>query len=591
MLPGKGGEVKIRINTAFFSSPLVIFFMYILISGLAIMGFRLIFPDKAIPLAFFSNPWRLIQGLLDYIDLFPALILSALVIPFGFKIHNPEKNAPYSPQFLESIKMSIITVIVASAIYGLMFSLVFPIAKNYETDLLFRSRLYQLAKERAQECAARSEWEDTLQFLAICESIWPNSPEITKLKTDAEVYSEVERLTPEVLPDNPAPSSSQGRFEPVDVTEALAMAQTALAEERYFDAHWLATLGSRLASPGSAEVALATRLAGLAWNGVNSLAPNARETRQHNIYRLKRDGYEALLGGEWIRAYYIFHELLSLDPNDLDAMRYFSVSEDELKQAAFFLDEIELTLGQILTGAVFSFPLGHGRLVMRISSLSTSTDSAYGIGSEILAFDRDGRPLWSMEAPYAKFLPLSLDSGPSLSVKLRALDRNDKTRRWEVEAKSLGQIAPEGTELVLPVSWDNFLLLSAVRRGLSGLSPVILKRAADNLGAFGYLPQVFEAELLECFVRPLFILPFGVFTLVLGLRFRALKRPRYMGIPMLGILPVVFNGAVQFIRNWLNDLGIWTVLSLGFRTAALFFAIGIVVLFFISLIVLASQHE
>jgi hypothetical protein len=57
---------------------------------------------------------------------------------------------------------------------------------------------------------------------------------------------------------------------------------------------------------------------------------------------------------------------------------------------------VELTLGRILTGAVLSLPMGQGRLVMRISSLSTSTDSAYGIGIEIMAFDRDGLLLWSM---------------------------------------------------------------------------------------------------------------------------------------------------------------------------------------------------
>ncbi|MDR0496585.1 MAG: hypothetical protein LBH42_03120, partial [Treponema sp.] len=75
-----------RINKDFFVSPLIVFFLYILVSGIAIMGFRLIFPGNPVPLAHFSLNWRLIQGVLDYLSLFPALTLSALIIPFGFKI-------------------------------------------------------------------------------------------------------------------------------------------------------------------------------------------------------------------------------------------------------------------------------------------------------------------------------------------------------------------------------------------------------------------------------------------------------------------------------------------------------------------------
>jgi hypothetical protein len=60
---------------------------------------------------------------------------------------------------------------------------------------------------------------------------------------------------------------------------------------------------------------------------------------------------------------------------------------------------------------------------------------------------------------------------------------------------------------------------------------------------------------------------------------------------MLVILPAVFNGAVHFSRNWLNNLGIWAVVSLGFSTAAVFFAVGIVVLLVLSLITLAAAHD
>ena len=580
--------IKIRINRDIFFSPLIFFFLYILAAGLAIMGFRLIFPGEAVPLAHFSFSWRLIKGLLDYLALFPALTLSALVIPFAFKTQAHEKSGSFSPQFFSSLKMSIVTAIVASTLYGLLFTLALPLARNHEANLLSQGRLYQLARERAQESASRGDWTEAIQLIGICESIWPKSPDISKLKTEAEIRIVELNLHRGFLPETKAEAPAWP--EPVNATEALAMAEIALTEERYFDAHWLATLGGRLAPPNSPELTTATRLAGRAWNGVNSMAPTARESRNFNIFRLKREGYEAMLGREWIRSYYIFRELLTLSPEDPDVPKYLAVSEEALKKAAFFIDEIELTLGQILTGAVFSFPLGLDRLVMRISSLSTSPDCAYGIGAELMAFDLEGRPLWGMKVPYIKILPLTLDSGPSLAVLLRALDREDKTRYWEPEIRNIRQNSPGNTEIALPVSWDNFLLLSNIRWGLSGLSSTDLKTAAENLGDCGYLPQVFEAELLERFVKPLFLLPLGIFAIGLGWQYRALKRPRYIVIPMLGILPLIFNGAVNFSRSWLNNLGIWAVVSFGFTTAAILFAVGIVILLVLSLIMLASKH-
>jgi len=580
-----------KFDFSVFISPLGIFFIYILLSGVVIIAFRFFFPSEAVPLACFSTKWRFTVGLLEYFSLFPALTLSALVIPFGFIIRpTTDRSPPFSPKFFQSLTSSIITAITASAIYGLLFFLIIPLVQTQRTNLLSEARLYTLAKERAQESAARGEWDETIQFTAICEGIWPNGPEHSRLKLEAEIRTEGERLASMDYPDTLSVSQGVKGSTPVNATEAIALAETALAEERYYDAHWLATLAERLAKPDSVEVATATRIAGRAWSGVNSLSPNSRETQTYNIYRLKREGYEALVIGEWIRSYYIFLELMNLTPDDPDVQKYFVLSEEGVKQASFFVDEIEVTLGRILSGAVYSLPLGTGRLGMRISSLSASPDTAYGIGVEIMAFDTEGRNLWSMEAPYAKIVPTTLDSVPSTVILLRALDRTDKNKRWEPVIKGTGISAPPGSaEVVLPVSWDNFNLISNVRRGLSTLSSADLKIAADNLGSCGYLPQVFEAELLERFIRPLFLLPLGILSIALGWRLRALKRPRYMAVPMLGILPIVFNGSVHFSRSFLNHLGIWAITSLGFTSAAIFFGAGILVLLILSLIILAAK--
>jgi len=474
--------------------------------------------------------------------------------------------------------------------------LAFPLVQDYETNIRFQARLYNLAKERAREHAAKEEWTEAAKFVEVCEKIWPNGKDISGLKTDVEIKAEEERLASKANTEEKTDSASgSGSPQPVNIMEAMALARKALAEERYYDAHWLATLAGKLSRDGSVEQSEALRLAGQAWSRINSMAPNARETQAYSTYRLKRDGYEAVIAREWIRSYYIFRELMTVIPDDPDVSKYLAMSQDGLKKTAFFADEMDMATGQILTGAVFSLPMGPGRVVVRIASLSIFSDYAYCLGAEIMAFGRDGRPLWSMEAPYAKILPIDIDlrkeAGPSLVMILRALDRADKTRHWEPLARGLDQKPPDSAQIIIDVSWDNFLLLARIRRSLSGLSPAELIKAAEKLGTSGYMPQVFYANLLFRFAEPVFLLPLGIFAITLGWRYRARKRARYMAIPMLGILPLVLNGAVYFCKSWLNNLGIWTVLSFGFTTAAIFFGAGLLALLVISLIILAAQHS
>jgi hypothetical protein len=594
-------------------SPPGIFLIYSALSYLVIAVFYWFFPGKETYLPHFSVSWRLIQGCLAFLRLYPALAMTSLVIPFGFNARPPEKFSPFSPGFLNSLKPSIFAAIAASVLYAALFFIALPMARDYEADLRYQGRLYGLALERAREYADKNEWIETARMVAICDRIWPGGREIETLRNESAVREEQALLTPvrgagdgekdaaEEGPDLPPSLPGQN---PADAAGALAMAETALEEERWYDAHWLATLAARLAAEGSAEIARADRLAARAWSAASSLEPTLRESKAHEIYRLKRDGYEALRADDWIRSYYIFLELTDLSPEDVDVQNYFAMSEKGTLRTAFFTDEIEMAMGDIMTGALFSLPMDAvpagtgpgsgiipgGRIVMRVSSLSVFPDYAYGIENEIMALDRDGRPAWRIRAPYAKLVPLYLDSGPRVTVLMRALDRRDKTKRQEPEVQGMGQEAPGSAQITLGVKWDDFLLLSEIRRGPDFLSAGELRHATQTLGNRGYLSEVFEAALIQRFAEPVFLLPLSIFVIVIGWRFRSLKRPRYLRIPMLGILPIVFAGFTHFYRGSFTNLGIWAVVSLGFSNAVILFSTGAVVLLILALVILAAQH-
>jgi hypothetical protein len=595
-----------KIKKEIFLSSGGIFIIYLVVSSLLILAFRLMFPSETAPLQGFSFHWRLIEGVVDIVGLFPALAMSALVVPVGLKNTGKEGFAAFSPLFLKQLKGSIITAISAVALYGVLFFLVLPLAEDYRSNMRFEGLLFRLAKERAAEYADRAEWIEAAQFIAICERIWPESPEIAHIRIETAINLEELRISR-------AASWAQERYnlkeqytspyamgipgqQAVDAADALNLADTALREERYYDAHWLATLAGRLARAGSFEAINAVRLASQAWNAISSMAPSARELRSYNLYRLKREGYEAMIAEDWIRAYYIFKDLSGRIPEDSDVDTFLILCEDGISRVAFFIDEMELTLGEILTGAVFSIPVKSplerrdGRLVLRINSLSTFADYSYGVGIEILAFGGDGRLLYHVEAPYAKLVPMTLGDEPRLILMMRVLDRDDPNTRWE-PVWSGPERSPIGdAQIMLDMVYEDFLLLARTERGMDKLLIGDLFNAEKKLGAYGYVPQIFQAEIVYRICEPALLLPMVILALLIGWRFRAKKRPRYMSYLMLAVLPLVFNGLVRLYRSFLNTLGIWTVISVGFSGALVLFSAGIFLMFILMLISLAAQQ-
>jgi hypothetical protein len=587
-------------------SPPSVFIWYMLASLAVVMAVRLFYPGEPPPLRLFSRPWRLIRGLLSWISLFPALSMSALVIPFGLQNRERQEYSRFSPQFLDSIKGSIITAICAAAFYGILCFLVYPPMWNREADMRFRGRLFVESWARTREHAMANEWVEAGQFLAVCERIWPNSPDLEELRTSISIELDESRFNqgrqsafqPSVLQvGGDSADGGASRWEPVDAPEALMLAETAFAEERYYDAHWLATLAGQLAEPGSAETVEAARAASRAWNAIASLEPNSRELEALRLYQLKNSGYEAMIAADWIRGYYIFKELLALTPRDPDAANFLDKCEIRLGDSAFFTDETEMTLGGILSGAVFSIPrrtaagVPYGRIVLCVESLAASLDYSYGMGLELLIFDEDRMLVNRLEAPFAKFLPKTLDSQGRVLLLLQALDREDQARRWGPVWTNPGYSELGDTQVILEIPYEDFLLTTQVRRGVANFFIGELFTAEKRLGDYGYIPQVFAAEVLSRFAEPVYFLALLILILTLGWRYRAPRRPRYLSIPMLVILPLGFDGVIRIYRAAMNILGIRLVLSLPFSVAMTVTFVGALVLFIIFLICLAYQHD
>jgi hypothetical protein len=476
-------------------------------------------------------------------------------------------------------------------------------AQSYEENLSFSGETYRLAKERAQEHARAGEWLEASQLIGICDIVWQNSPELAVLRDEIEVqlteirYMEDRRVIAGSgeRQNSASVSALPGQRAPLTASDAIAMSEVALNEGRLFDAHWLAIVGGRISRAGSPEKIEADRLAARAWNRIESLEPTANERRVYSLYQIKMSGYEAMISGDWIRAFYIFQDLIRQTPYDPDVENFLAASEKGTREVAFFIDEMELLPGESLTNALFSLPSvqgKQGRSVMRIASLSANPDYAYGLGIEYMVFDSDARLLLSLHAPYAKFLPMMLDGQQRVLILMRALSSHDSTLRWEPEWMAQGETSyhPGSAQITLDISYETFIELSEMRQRLPSMHISELFDVSKLAGEMGYIPQVYEAEILNRLGTCLFFLPMAVVAIIIGWIFRARQRPRYFFVLLLPILPLIFNVLAYLYRTVLNTVGVSLIFSLGFATALPLFIAILAFVFILSLIALAAQR-
>jgi hypothetical protein len=228
--------------------------------------------------------------------------------------------------------------------------------------------------------------------------------------------------------------------------------------------------------------------------------------------------------------------------------------------------------------------------VLRVGALSTFSDYAYGFDIELIAVDQDGAFFNRMEAPYAKFLPKTINGKPRVVLLLKALDRRNPDLYWGPVWSDPGRAGMEEAAVTLDLSYENFLLITRIRRGLGNFQIPDLFTAEQNLAPYGYIREVFLAEAISRIAEPLFLLPLFILVLVLAWRFHPLKQPRYLALPMLAIMPVVFHACISVYRSLMDALGIGMALSLSFSASMVLLGASVLLLFFLSLIILVFQR-
>lgn len=565
-------------------------FIYSFAAFIVVVLFRFVYPDFEETERLLDVFWfkaRFARGISTYIDMFPAIFMSSLVLPFALKIYTKTAEKRFSVMFFESLKLNLLCCVAGTVVYTLLFLIAGPVLRNYQMKIQDESRLYHVSRDKASAFASEEKWIEALGFIIICKKIWPENQSLDVMYEKIIAGVEKLRYGHKPLTKNNTGLSQGGA--PLNVNDALLLAGKALNEERYYDAHWFANIAERLARTGSTEAAQAMRTASLAWNAISRLEPVHDEKILFPIYKRKRDGYEALLSGELLRAYYIFNSLIKEAPADPDIKKYLALSEQELRSIAFFLDEMnKLSNGNVKDGMVFSVPGGDNtaRVVIRIDALTMFEDAAFGRGLEAIGFSEFNEPVFRVYSEVVKILPIMINGEWLTILLLRAVDREDP----DIKLEPVWTAGNEGARILLNIPFEELTLAADARQSMSGFFLRDLWTAADTLGRDGYVAQVFSAQIIRILAEPFFFLALSVFVLTIGWKYRAKFRARYSLYPMMIVLPLVFYLLCVLLRKIFDSIAVWSVISLGMGTSIFVIFSAAIIIFTIILFLLAAQR-
>jgi hypothetical protein len=580
-------------------APGPVVFLYICAAFFCIVCFRFFFPDSLFSdvsyLEIFRLKARLAGGVAFFISIFPAIFMSALVIPVAFTSTYKRGSARFSESFFDSMKKPLSVCVVGTIVFGLLSLVVYPLLTGYQAQVRSQSKLYAASRIKAEEYALEENWRTAAHFMNICEGIWKENPALAALKFNIANGLETLRYAraPQDESRRRGGAAETPRQAPLSAQEALEFADRALGGERYYDANWFADTASKLSAPGSVERARAARISSLSWNAIEKIEPNRVETRRHSLYKRKREGYEALVSGDAINAYYIFKVLQEEIPEDPDVQTYFDLSRQGLEAIAFFYDEFDLIAENAQSDAIFSLPDDDsgGRLVLRMASFASFENCAFGRELELIAVDAGRQPAFAVNAELVKIVPIVANGRNGTAILMRPVDRNDP----DTEGRPQWTIYSGGGEagktlLFINLPYEDFVLAANAKRSTQGFFSSELWSAAAKLKPLGFIPQIFYAQMIRRFYLPAFFLPLSIFALIIAWKYRPKAKPRHTLIPMLFVLPLVFESLILLLMHIFNLLSIWTVVTVGWFAACLICAAATVALLFLSLFLLAAQR-
>lgn len=523
-----------------------------------------------------AGMWRFVTGVRAFFAWLPAILASVCCIAFSWSFaKDAGKNlARFSPVQLKNYR----TVLVASCVSVILCfagtEILAPIVSAKQTALENKMQDYNWYTEQTKTSVNEGNTSAAVFYAENALALWPDNRDAKKLYDDSlklSAQSERKEANPEAaLPSDIAALQNT----PYSIMRLLQKAQTSFELKNYFDAHYYAWWGLKLAGDDNANSGELRRIAVESWNIISSWS--GFETDEAAlIFLKKREGYSALMEGDVLSAYYTFLDLYEANDFDPDILRFYRLATEALLEQYFFIDETR-NLAFYENFQKVSFKVTHqdGRTdLISIGGVTTvaKTDNIvkYLRNYSCLSYDAAGHLLYSMTAPYVKLIgqragALGTDyekrtgvHDPDTYVPQILLTSIDRKNRDIVSSPRY--FTAQGTQYereivrILPMSLQDFdLVCRASAKGPQYMNLAFLFRFVPIAERYGFQKRIFSLFLLQRFCRPLLLLAFFIFLSIVAWNYK-LESSQVFRFTWIFSFPVL-TAVVQFCMEWFRYL-------------------------------------
>ena len=508
-----------------------------------VFGFLYPHPVELINSAVF--PYKFLSGLQYFLAFLPALFFAGFIISLAVHFgHNAEGGFKrFSKATLERYKLVIITSLICAFVLTLSNECFSILIKNKKENLINRPKIITEYVKVGNNLLNQGYYNRALNYANAALKLEPNSKEASILKDKATV--EINRMETSNLHfklyENDIESNTVDRvlINPEQISEVYTLYQKAVEcfdNEEWFNAHYYATLGINLATPKDPNLSNLKDIANEAWNNLTEFVKLQKNENQ-NHFEKKYEGYLALHQKDDLKAYYIFKELsttsreLSIDP---DVNFYLDVAENRIREKYFFVDEtFEQESFEYANNIYFAYDYKDGsKDIVYFKGVTSVEETGNSIqylrDLTIVTIDKDKEVYRTVKVPYAKVLPVSVESLNETTKQLLEIDEKTKSIPY-LMLNSIGrsdssikitptftyateQNVPNPSFLILPIPFDDFILLEKNTINPDTLSLIDLVKFVNIAEKYGFAETIFVQVLMNRLLFPLWILIILIFT-------------------------------------------------------------------------------
>lgn len=407
------------------------------------------------------NYYKYLRALQKVLFIFPAMMGTAFLLDYAIYFgRNPEgSESKYSTAMFSRFQKVIVVALFYTFLIS-MSNLVFLPKVNRSMEYLRQQpALFKMYYEAALENKAAGKDLIASQYMNLALQVNPEDKEVQTLKTEYEIQSQ-----PIVQQNNSEKLNVTVDFDQIPLDENIFAAKSCYelytkAKESWekgdwINAHYYARMAVRVSTPTDLSVKDAEKIASEAWKKITEIQ-NSGDQELAKIYKLKMQGYNAFIRGDYIESYYIFNELKIMQKTpDADVKRFLELAKINLENQYFFIEECEdLHNHESVANMHFAIKRENGTEVYLARGITNFKQKGnlvrYLRDFSITYFDKNGKFIKQLSTPYAKML--------STSTEFLSKEQIEKWNLTELIEKNESKKSKK--ELFIP-----YILLSSVSR-------------------------------------------------------------------------------------------------------------------------------